>query len=61
MHISCLYYINYRYAVVGDIAINFLLNLAQKASPLIVNSRIIVSSCILVLRKTHGILSRTHG
>ena len=45
-----------RYAVVGDIAIHSLSNLVQKASPLILNTRIIVSSCILVLRKTYGIL-----
>ena len=33
-----------RYAVVGDIAIHSLSNLVQKASPLIPNTRIIVSS-----------------
>ena len=32
-------YANYRIAVVGDIAIRFLSNLAQKASSLILNSR----------------------
>ena len=60
MTISGLYCINYRYAVVDDIAIHSLSNLVQKASPLIVNSRIIVSSCILILLKTYGILSRSH-
>jgi len=32
-------YANYRYAIVDDIAIRFLSNLAQKASPFIPNSR----------------------
>ncbi|WP_304063132.1 hypothetical protein, partial [Hoylesella loescheii] len=50
-----------RYAVVGDIAIHSLSNLAQKASPLIPNTRIMVSTCNLTCPKTHGILSRTHG
>ena len=49
-----------RYAVVGDIAIHSLSNLVQKASPLIPNSHIIVYSCILILLKTHGLLSRIH-
>ena len=49
-----------RYAVVGNIAIHSLSNLVQKASPLIPNTRIIVSSCILILLKTYGILSRSH-
>ena len=49
-----------RYAVVGDIAIHSLSNLVQKASPLILNTRIIVSSCILILLNTYGILSRSH-
>ena len=49
-----------RYAVVGDIAILSLSNLVQKASVLIPNKRIMVSSCILILLKTYGILSRIH-
>ena len=49
-----------RYAVVGDIAIHSLSNLVQKASVLILDTRIIVSSCILILLKTYGILSRSH-
>ena len=47
-----------RYAVVGDIAIHSLSNLVQKASPLIPNSRIMVSSCILILLKAYGLLSQ---
>ena len=49
-----------RYAVVGAKAIHSLSNLAQKASVLILDTRIIVSSCILNLLKTYGILSRIH-
>ena len=60
MPISGLYCINYRIAVVGDIAIHSLSNLVQKASVLIPNKRIMVSSCILILLKTYGILSRIH-
>ena len=49
-----------RYAVVGAKAIHSLSNLAQKASVLIPNTRIMVSTCNLTCPKTHGILSRSH-
>ena len=58
MPISGLYCINYRIAVVGDIAIHSLSNLVQKASVLIPNKRIMVSSCILILLKAYGLLSQ---
>ena len=49
-----------RYAVASDITSHSLSNLVQKASVLILDTRIIVSSCILNLLKTYGILSRIH-